>query len=413
MIGTYASAALICAVSLLVGRAILSLAGRREWSWLEPAVGFGAVLTVTGLLARAPGPRHLVDPGAGGADRRRGAGPLARRSSFIADIADKGRTPTRIRWREGLPVALVVAPRARDPVRGQRPLGAARRRLQQRPRPAPRLGRVAAQRLRPGPGPGLPARPARAGGGDGGGAGDQPRPGLPRRDHRDRGDDRPDGPRRAARNDPRPPHPRRRPGRPPLPSRLLLRPGRLQGASRGAARPGLRDLPDDLRQPRGQGGPYTRHSTSSAASVSGVGTLLAWPPAPGPRRRHLLLLQLRRHRLAGSDPRPLEPDPAGGARGAAPARAAALPAAADDPGRQSSSSPDLRGAGHRRRPLRLRQQLQQSRRQQHLRPRLPDSRRWESGPPPTTAWTPPAAPSYRASPERSRSSPCWSASPGG
>jgi hypothetical protein len=55
MIGTYASAALICAVSLLVGRALLSLAGRRTWSWLEPAVGFGAVLTVTGLLARAPG----------------------------------------------------------------------------------------------------------------------------------------------------------------------------------------------------------------------------------------------------------------------------------------------------------------------------------------------------------------------
>jgi hypothetical protein len=55
MIGTYASAALICAVSLLVGRAILSLAGRREWTWLEPAVGFAAVLTATGLVARAPG----------------------------------------------------------------------------------------------------------------------------------------------------------------------------------------------------------------------------------------------------------------------------------------------------------------------------------------------------------------------
>jgi hypothetical protein len=55
MIATYASAALICAVSLLVGRALLSLAGRDTWSWLEPAVGFGAVLTVTGTLARAPG----------------------------------------------------------------------------------------------------------------------------------------------------------------------------------------------------------------------------------------------------------------------------------------------------------------------------------------------------------------------
>ncbi|HWJ42487.1 MAG TPA: hypothetical protein VNR67_03550, partial [Solirubrobacterales bacterium] len=55
MIATYASAALICVVSLLVGHAVLALAGRREWSWLEPAVGLGAVLTVTGLLARAPG----------------------------------------------------------------------------------------------------------------------------------------------------------------------------------------------------------------------------------------------------------------------------------------------------------------------------------------------------------------------
>jgi hypothetical protein len=55
MIGTYASAALICAASLLVGRALLLLAGRDSWSWLEPAAGFGAVLTVTGVLARAPG----------------------------------------------------------------------------------------------------------------------------------------------------------------------------------------------------------------------------------------------------------------------------------------------------------------------------------------------------------------------
>ncbi len=55
MIGTYVSAALICAASLLVGRALLLLAGRTAWSWLEPAAGFGAVLSVTGLLARAPG----------------------------------------------------------------------------------------------------------------------------------------------------------------------------------------------------------------------------------------------------------------------------------------------------------------------------------------------------------------------
>jgi hypothetical protein len=55
MIGTYVSAALICAASLLVGRALLLLAGRDSWSWLEPAAGFAAVLTVAGVLARAPG----------------------------------------------------------------------------------------------------------------------------------------------------------------------------------------------------------------------------------------------------------------------------------------------------------------------------------------------------------------------
>ncbi len=55
MIGTYASAALICAASLLAGRALLLIAGRSSWTWLEPAAGFGAVLTVTGVLARAPG----------------------------------------------------------------------------------------------------------------------------------------------------------------------------------------------------------------------------------------------------------------------------------------------------------------------------------------------------------------------
>ena len=55
MIATYASAALICLASLLVGRAVLALAGRRSWSWLEPGVGLAAILAVTGVLARAPG----------------------------------------------------------------------------------------------------------------------------------------------------------------------------------------------------------------------------------------------------------------------------------------------------------------------------------------------------------------------
>ncbi len=55
MLATYASAALICAASVLVGRALLSLAGRRRWTWLEPAVGFAALIAAAGLPARGPG----------------------------------------------------------------------------------------------------------------------------------------------------------------------------------------------------------------------------------------------------------------------------------------------------------------------------------------------------------------------
>jgi hypothetical protein len=96
MIGTYASAALICAVSLLVGRAVLALAGRREWSWLEPAVGLGAVLTVTGLLARAPG--H-------GTSATLGVALLAVAAAVVVWRLDY-RAPGA--WREGLPVAAVI-----------------------------------------------------------------------------------------------------------------------------------------------------------------------------------------------------------------------------------------------------------------------------------------------------------------
>jgi hypothetical protein len=56
MIGTYASAALICAASLLVGRAILGFAGcHGPRRWLAPAIGFAALVTVAGFLARWPG----------------------------------------------------------------------------------------------------------------------------------------------------------------------------------------------------------------------------------------------------------------------------------------------------------------------------------------------------------------------
>jgi hypothetical protein len=96
MIGTYASAALICAASLLVGRAVLSLAGWRSWSWLEPAVGFAAVLTVTGVLARAPGHATTATIGLVG---------LLILAAALAVVLPY-RAPRA--WREGIPVALVL-----------------------------------------------------------------------------------------------------------------------------------------------------------------------------------------------------------------------------------------------------------------------------------------------------------------
>lgn len=97
MIGTYASAALICAVSLLVGRALLSLSGRERWSWLEPAVGLASVLTVTGLLARAPG--H-------GTSATIGVVVLV---VVVITVVTRTRYDTAGALRAGAPVAIVVA----------------------------------------------------------------------------------------------------------------------------------------------------------------------------------------------------------------------------------------------------------------------------------------------------------------
>jgi hypothetical protein len=97
MIGTYASAALICAASLLVGRAILSLSGRRSGSWLEPAVGLAAILTVTGLLARAPGHGATVTVG------------VVVLLVIAALVAWRLPYEARGALRTGLPVALVLA----------------------------------------------------------------------------------------------------------------------------------------------------------------------------------------------------------------------------------------------------------------------------------------------------------------
>jgi hypothetical protein len=97
MLGTYASAALICAASLLVGRALLSVAGRSTWSWLEPAVGFGAIVTVTGMLARVVG--HGTSATLGALVLVLGAAAICWREHYDATGA----------LRAGAPVAIAVA----------------------------------------------------------------------------------------------------------------------------------------------------------------------------------------------------------------------------------------------------------------------------------------------------------------
>jgi hypothetical protein len=99
MIGTYASAALICAASLLVGRAVLGLAGGEDSRrWLAPAVGFGAVLTVTGFLARAPGHATSATMGL-----------IALVVAAALVLWWQPRRPAGAMLREGLPVAVIVA----------------------------------------------------------------------------------------------------------------------------------------------------------------------------------------------------------------------------------------------------------------------------------------------------------------
>ncbi len=106
MIGTYVSAALIGAASLLVGRALLLLAGRGAWTWLEPAAGFGAILAVTGLLARAPG--H-------GTSSTLGVVLLVAAAAAVvlllggAGERDEVAARRRAALRQGLPVAITVA----------------------------------------------------------------------------------------------------------------------------------------------------------------------------------------------------------------------------------------------------------------------------------------------------------------
>jgi hypothetical protein len=55
MAGTYASSLLILAASMVVGQGVFAFCGRREWSWLAPAVGLGVLTAVAWGTVRLPG----------------------------------------------------------------------------------------------------------------------------------------------------------------------------------------------------------------------------------------------------------------------------------------------------------------------------------------------------------------------
>jgi hypothetical protein len=55
VIGAYASAAIVCAASVAVGQAVLSLCGRREFTWLSGPLGLAGLLVVSGVAIRLPG----------------------------------------------------------------------------------------------------------------------------------------------------------------------------------------------------------------------------------------------------------------------------------------------------------------------------------------------------------------------
>ena len=55
MIGAYGTVAVLCLAAVVVGQAILSMAGRREFSWLSAPVGLAALLVLAGIAIKLPG----------------------------------------------------------------------------------------------------------------------------------------------------------------------------------------------------------------------------------------------------------------------------------------------------------------------------------------------------------------------
>jgi len=96
VIGTYVAALAVCGASLAIGQAAVAICGRREWSWLSPAVGLALLCAVCWATVRMPGDGVISA--------------VAVVVLVAASVAFLwGRVEgEREAWRAGLPVALIA-----------------------------------------------------------------------------------------------------------------------------------------------------------------------------------------------------------------------------------------------------------------------------------------------------------------
>lgn len=116
VIGIYVAAIVVIAASLLVGRAVLALLGREDWSWLEPAVGLATLIVVSHIAISLPGGAIgavlillLLLMGAAIALWRLRPSPLRRLpAARSADEPEGGWAWPRSRWAPPLAIVVIV-----------------------------------------------------------------------------------------------------------------------------------------------------------------------------------------------------------------------------------------------------------------------------------------------------------------
>jgi len=96
VIGTYAAALAVCGASLAIGQAAIAVCGRRQWSWLSPAVGLALLCAVCWATVRMPGDGVVSAIAV--------AALVVASLVFLWGRVDEGGEA----WRAGLPVALVA-----------------------------------------------------------------------------------------------------------------------------------------------------------------------------------------------------------------------------------------------------------------------------------------------------------------